>query len=298
MSLLSVRDLSVEFPTRRGVLKALDKISFELNAGEILGLVGESGAGKSMTGAALMGLLEPPGRISGGDVLLEGQSVIAAPEQFRGHRFGMVFQDPLTSLNPLKTVGDQLVETIQWHLGLDSTAARRRAATALEEVGLDPDRLDAYPHEFSGGMRQRVVVALALAPEPSVLIADEPTTALDVSIQAQILDLMKALCRERQTAVILITHDMGVVAQTTDRVGVMYAGRLIELGDTDQIIHRPKHPYTIGLMASTPTLDGDVSTDLFQIPGSMPRLDAIPKAAPSILVVAPSCPSVVNSART
>ncbi|QGG80084.1 ATP-binding cassette domain-containing protein [Litorivicinus lipolyticus] len=276
MSVLRVEDLSVQFPSRRGTLTALDGVTFDLQAGEILGLVGESGAGKSMTGAALLGLLEPPGRISGGRIFFQDERVDLAPEAFRGHRIGMVFQDPLTSLNPLKTVGDQLIETLRWHRDLTGAQARREAGELLTEVGLDPSRLDAYPHEFSGGMRQRVVIALALAPRPAVLVADEPTTALDVSIQAQILELLKRLCRERGTAVILITHDMGVVAQTTDRVGVLYAGRLVEVGTTAQVINAPKHPYTRGLMASTPTLAGSVDQDLYQIPGSMPRLDQIP----------------------
>ncbi|MGB0965482.1 MAG: ABC transporter ATP-binding protein [Litorivicinus sp.] len=276
MSLLSVRDLVVEFPNRKGTLRALSGVSFDVQAGEILGLVGESGAGKSMTGAAIMGLIEPPGRITEGHVELSGERVDTAPERFRGRRIGMVFQDPLTSLNPLQRVGEQLMETLRIHHELTQQQAKQQAMLALEEVGIDANRWDQYPHEFSGGMRQRVVIALALAAKPELLVADEPTTALDVSIQAQVLDLLKRLCRERGCGVILITHDMGVIAQTTDRVAVMYLGRIVELGQTQAVIHSPKHPYTQGLMASTPTINGRVEDDLFQIPGSMPRLNAIP----------------------
>ena len=276
MSLLSVQGLRVEFPTRRGVLTALDGVSFDLDRGEILGLVGESGAGKSMTGAAIMGLIEPPGHMAGGQITLEGQRIDQHPERYRGSHIGMVFQDPLTSLNPLQRIGDQLMETLKIHHGLDDATAKRRAMQALDEVGIEGKRRDHYPHEFSGGMRQRVVIALALASDPKVLVADEPTTALDVSIQAQILALLKQLCHDRGTGIVLITHDMGVIAQTTDRVAVMYLGRLVELGATDQVIHQATHPYTQGLMASTPTLAGSVDQDLFQIPGAMPRLDAVP----------------------
>ncbi len=276
MSLLSVQDLVVEFPNRHGVLTALNGVSFDVHPGEILGLVGESGAGKSMTGAAIMGLIEPPGRIAGGQISLNDRRVDQSPEQFRGRHIGMVFQDPLTSLNPLQRIGDQLIETLRIHHGGSYESAKVAALAALDEVGIDPKRWDQYPHEFSGGMRQRVVIALALASEPELLVADEPTTALDVSIQAQVLDLLKKLCRERGCGVILITHDMGVIAQTTDRVAVMYLGRIVELGKTYEVIHNPTHPYTQGLMASTPTINGRVEDDLFQIPGSMPRLNAIP----------------------
>ena len=275
--LLDVSDLSVEFPQRRRRLQALDRISFTLEAGEVLGFVGESGAGKSLTGAAIMGLLEPPGRITGGRITLQGQRIDGRAETVRGRRIGMIFQDPLTSLNPLRTVGDQLVETIQLHLGMDSGAAAVRAGELLDEVGIDRSRIGAYPHEFSGGMRQRIVIALALAPEPELIIADEPTTALDVSIQAQVLALLRRLCKERGAAVILITHDMGVIAETTDRVAVLYAGRLVETGHTAEVISAPRHPYTRGLMAATPNLDHvSVDTVLPQIPGSMPSLADLP----------------------
>ena len=291
--LLEVDGLSVEFPQRRQRLQALDGISFTLEEGEVLGFVGESGAGKSLTGAAIMGLLEPPGRITAGSIVLAGRHIETNAAAVRGHEIGMIFQDPLTSLNPLRTVGDQLVETIQLHLKLSAAAAEDRAAKLLVEVGIDPERRTAFPHEFSGGMRQRIVIALALAPEPKLIIADEPTTALDVSIQAQILALLRRLCKERGAAVILITHDMGVIAETTDRVAVLYAGRLVEEGPTATVIAAPRHPYTRGLMASTPNLDAvSVETVLPQIPGSMPGLSALPDGCrfhPRCDVTMPDC---------
>ena len=275
--LLEVQGLSVEFPQRRQKLQALDSISFSLDAGEVLGFVGESGAGKSLTGAAIMGLLEPPGHISAGRILLEGEPIEGNASAVRGSKIGMIFQDPLTSLNPLRTVGDQLVETIRFHLGLSQDAAFDRACSLLEEVGIEPARASAFPHEFSGGMRQRIVIALALAPEPKLIIADEPTTALDVSIQAQVLSLLRRVCKERGASVILITHDMGVIAETTDRVAVLYAGRMVENGLTQDVINNPRHPYTKGLMASTPNLDHvSFETVLPQIQGSMPGLAHLP----------------------
>ena len=240
--LLSVRDLVVEFPTRRGTLRALDKVSFDIHEGEVLGMVGESGAGKSITGAAIIGLIEPPGRIAGGEVWLRGQRIDnLAPEamrQVRGKRIGMVFQDPLTSLNPLYTVAHQLIETIRTHIPLSEAEARKRAVALLDRVGIPAAarRIDDYPHHFSGGMRQRVVIALALCAEPELVLADEPTTALDVSVQAQIIDVLKEICAERGAAVMLITHDMGVIAETADRVAVLYAGRLAEIGPVRDVI--------------------------------------------------------------
>jgi peptide/nickel transport system ATP-binding protein len=281
MSLLDVRDLIVEFPTRRGVLRALDGISFSIEGGEILGVVGESGAGKSLTGAAIVGLLERPGRIAGGEIRLDGQRINNLPPEplrrIRGRRIGTIFQDPLTTLNPLYTISRQLTETMQTHMRLSDAEARRRAIGWLDRVGIPAaaDRIDAYPHEFSGGQRQRVVIALALCAEPALVIADEPTTALDVSIQAQIITLLKDLTRDHGTAVMLITHDMGVVAETADRVAVMYAGRIMEIGPTAAVIRRPAHPYTDGLMASIPALEHRVDR-LRQIDGAMPRLEAIP----------------------
>ncbi len=279
--LLEVRNLHVEFPTRRGVLKAVDDVSFTIAPGEVLGVVGESGAGKSLTGAAVIGLLEPPGRIAAGEIRLEGERIDNLPPEamrkIRGRKIGAIFQDPLTSLNPLYTIGRQLVETIQTHLPLDRQAAHERAVKLLEAVGIPAarERIEHYPHQFSGGMRQRVVIALALAAEPRVIIADEPTTALDVSIQAQIISLLKRLCREHGTAVMLVTHDMGVIAETADRVAVMYAGRIVEIGPVAEVIHRPRHPYTIGLMGSIPEFEVERER-LIQIEGAMPRLDAIP----------------------
>jgi peptide/nickel transport system ATP-binding protein len=279
--LLSVRNLRVEFPTRRGILTAVDGVSFDIAAGEVLGVVGESGAGKSLTGAAIIGLLDPPGRIAGGEVRLKGERIDNLPERalrdIRGKRIGMVFQDPLTSLNPLFRIGEQLVETIRQHSSLNATQARDRAVALLNDVGISAAerRIDAYPHQFSGGMRQRVVLALALAADPELIIADEPTTALDVSVQAQIIALMKRLCREHGVAIMLITHDMGVIAETADRVAVMYAGRIAEIGAVRDVIKQAQHPYTQGLMGSIPTLTADAER-LTQIPGSMPRLNAIP----------------------
>src|SRR6201985_2652099 len=281
MSLLQVSKLVVELPHRRGTLRALDDISFDIAAGEILGVVGESGAGKSLTGAAIIGLLDPPGRICGGQILFAGQRIHARSREamrlLRGKQIGAIFQDPLTSLNPLYTIGRQLIETLRTHLPLNAAQARERAIDLLRQTGLPaPEaRLAQYPHEFSGGQRQRVVIALALAGEPKLVIADEPTTALDVSIQAQIISLLKRLCKEHGAAVMLVTHDMGVIAETCDRVAVMYAGRIVEMGPVAEVIHRPAHPYTRGLMGAIPAMDEDVER-LTQIDGAMPRLNAIP----------------------
>ncbi|ABE39048.1 ABC transporter ATP-binding protein [Rhodopseudomonas pseudopalustris] len=278
---LSVRDLRVEFESRRGVLRAIDGVSFEIARGEVLGVVGESGAGKSVTGAAVIGLIDPPGRIAGGEIRLSGLRIDNVPAEelrrIRGKRIGMIFQDPLTSLNPLYRIGDQLTETIRTHLDLAAPAARKRAIDLLAEVGIPaPEkRIDAYPHEFSGGMRQRVVIALAICAEPELIIADEPTTALDVSVQAQIITLIKRLGRDHGTAVMLVTHDMGVIAETCDRVAVMYSGRIAEIGPVRDVVQEPLHPYAKGLMGAIPTLAGDAPR-LTQIRGAMPRLSAIP----------------------
>jgi peptide/nickel transport system ATP-binding protein len=264
---------------------ALDDISFSIAPGEILGVVGESGAGKSLTGASIIGLLEPPGRVAGGEIRLEGQRIDNLPNEqmrhIRGRKIGAIFQDPLTSLNPLYTIGRQLTETIQAHLPLSADEARKRAIGLLEDTGIPAarERIDHYPHQFSGGMRQRVVIALALAAKPKLIIADEPTTALDVSIQAQIIALLKWLCRDHGTAVMLITHDMGVIAETADRVAVMYAGRIVEIGPVGDVIHQPQHPYTRGLMGSIPSIV-DEREQLAQIDGAMPRLTAIPAGCP------------------
>ena len=258
MSLLTINDLTVEFPTRRQLFTAVDHVDLSVEPGEIHGLVGESGAGKSTIGAAIMGLLDRPGRIASGTIKLSGDQIsgldAVAMRGLRGKKISMIFQDPLTSLNPLFTVREQLTETIQAHLGGTDAEANKRARDLIDRVGIpDADtRLDQYPHQFSGGMRQRVVIALALCTEPDVIIADEPTTALDVSVQAQILDLIKELAQERQVGVILITHDMGVIADTTDKVTVMYAGKVVETGPTSQVMGKPTHEYTKSLIAAVP----------------------------------------------
>jgi peptide/nickel transport system ATP-binding protein len=279
--LLQIENLRVEIPTRRGTLVPVDGVSLSIDPGEVLGVVGESGAGKSLTGGAIIRLLEPPGRIAGGRVLLEGQRIDdlppAAMQRIRGRKIGAVFQDPLMSLHPLFTIGNQLMETIRFHLRLSKEDARRRAVDLLKEVGIPAaeERLGHYQHQYSGGMRQRVVIALALAAEPRLIIADEPTTALDVSTQAQIISLMKRLCRDTKTAIMLITHDMGVIAEAADRVAVMYAGRIVETGPLSDVIDSPRHPYTVGLMGSIPKINQQTRR-LTQIPGSMPRLGQAP----------------------
>jgi peptide/nickel transport system ATP-binding protein len=289
--LLEVRHLRVEFPTRRGTLVAIDDVSFTISAGEVLGVVGESGAGKSMTGAAIIGLLEPPGRIAAGEILLDGRRIddlrYEDMRRIRGKEIGAIFQDPLTTLNPLYTVGRQLAETMTTHLPITPAEARKRAIGWLDLVGIPAaaQRIDSYPHEFSGGMRQRVVIALALCAEPRLIVADEPTTALDVSIQAQIIALLKSLAREKGTAMMLVTHDMGVIAETADRVAVMYAGRIAEIGPVRNVVKQASHPYTVGLMGSIPPLDRRVER-LAQIDGAMPRLSAIPKGC----AYNPRCP--------
>jgi peptide/nickel transport system ATP-binding protein len=274
---LSVRNLSVEFVTRHRTLRAIDGVSFDIAKGEVLGVVGESGAGKSVTGLAVIGLIDPPGRIAGGEIYLSGMRIDNLPPEelrrIRGKRIGMIFQDPLTSLNPLYRIGDQLVETIRTHLSLSEQAARKRAIDLLAEVGIPaPEkRVDAYPHEFSGGMRQRVMIAMALITKPELLIADEPTTALDVTVQAQILELIKKMQHELGMAVIFITHDLGVISGLCDRVQVMYAGRIVETGDTRTIFYQPKHPYTRALQRSIPSLQPKGS-ELYTIAGLPPDL--------------------------
>ena len=291
MTLLSVNNLTVAFSGRSGTVNAIEDVCLELEPGEILGMVGESGAGKSMTGAAIIGLIEPPGRIAAGEIRLEGERIDNLPpdaiRRIRGRRIGAIFQDPLTSLNPVLTVGEQLIETIQTHLKLPREAARARAIDWLRRVGIPaPEaRIDTYPYQYSGGMRQRVVIALALCGEPRLIIADEPTTALDVSVQAQIIALLRQLARETGVAVILVTHDMGVIAETADRVAVMYAGRIVEVGPVAEVLRAPRHPYTSGLMASIPRI-GPRPDVLPQIEGAMPR----PHARPPGCAFAPRCP--------
>jgi peptide/nickel transport system ATP-binding protein len=296
--LLKVEHLRIEFNTRRGILVAVDDISFEILPGEVFGIVGESGAGKSLTGQAIIGLLEPPGRIGAGRISLNGHRIDQLPydqmRRIRGKKIGMIFQDPLTSLNPLYTIGKQLTETILTHSKMNLNQARQHAIALLDEVGIPAaeKRIDHYPHQFSGGMRQRVVIALALCVNPSLIIADEPTTALDVSIQAQIIKLLKRLCTEYNTAVILITHDMGVIAEIADRVAVMYAGRLAEIGNVRAVVKTPQHPYAQGLMDSIPSLHHQVE-QLTQIDGAMPRLTEIPPGC----AFHPRCPHCFDRCR-
>ena len=296
--LLSVRNLHIVFEARRATLTAVDDVSFDVQRGEVLGVVGESGAGKSLTGQAIIGLLEPPGRIASGQVILDGERVDQLDEaelkQIRGARIGMVFQDPLSSLNPLYRIGDQIVETIRTHMDISDNAARERAIGLLREVGLPAaeERMMAYPHQLSGGMRQRIVIALALCAEPDLVIADEPTTALDVSVQAQVMDMLKRFCRQHGAAVILITHDMGVISEMADRIAVMYAGRIAEIGPVAEVIRNPKHPYTIGLIGTIPNLHDDRDS-LVQIEGTMPRLTAMPSGC----AFHPRCPHAFDRCR-
>jgi oligopeptide transport system ATP-binding protein len=284
MALLSVNNLNVRFETYQGNVHAVNEVSFDLEVGETLGLVGESGSGKSVTNLALMGLVpNPPGVVSADRVIFGGQDLLQLSDKemrrIRGKDIAMIFQDPMTSLNPLLTVGRQLSEVLELHEGLSRRDARRRCAAGLADVGLsNPERrLRQYPYELSGGMRQRVMIAMALLCNPRILIADEPTTALDVTIQAQILELMKTLQKKHGTAIVLVTHDLGVVAGTADRVNVMYAGRLVETAGTDELFGLPLHPYTQGLLASVPTLDGDPDATLFSIPGQPPDLADLPE---------------------
>lgn len=292
-ALLKVESLSIAFKSRHGELTAVDNISFEMAPGEILGVVGESGAGKSLTGSALTGLLEKPGFIKSGQILFEGRRIDNLPyedmRRLRGLKIGAIFQDPLTSLNPLYTVGFHLVETIMTHLPMNQSQAKDHAIRLLTEVGIPaPEkRFNQYPHQFSGGMRQRVVIALAICANPKLIIADEPTTALDVSVQAQILRLLKTMSKEHGAAIMLITHDMGVIAETADRVSVMYAGRIAEIGPVTSVIKNPQHPYTQGLMAAIPII-GHQTERLAQIDGAMPRLNAIPTGCS----FNPRCPKV------
>ncbi len=279
--LLSVRDLRVGFATEGGRLQAVDGVSFDLSPGEVLAIVGESGSGKSVTAQTIIGLTRSPNARIEGRVELEGTDLVGSPEaelrRVRGERIAMIFQDPMTSFNPVYRVGRQIVEAIRAHRGTGGAEAHRLAVEMLDSVGI-PDaerRVDAYPHEFSGGMRQRAMIAMALALEPEVLIADEPTTALDVTVQAQILELLGRLNRDRGLATILITHDLGVVAEVADRVLVMYAGRIVEKGTTEEIFHDPQHPYTWGLLGSLTRLDEARHERLPQIPGAPPSLLAL-----------------------
>ena len=283
LPLLSVEGLGVEFRTRSGVARVLDEVSFTLARGETLAVVGESGCGKSVTALAIMRLIpQPPGRIASGRLMFDGRDLLALPEpemrQVRGNRIAMIFQEPMTSLNPAFTVGDQIAESLQLHQGLNRKQALERAAEMLDAVHIAAPRrrVHEYPHQFSGGMRQRAMIAMALACEPQLIIADEPTTALDVTVQAQILDLLKDMAARTGSALILITHDLGVVARYADRVVVMYAGRVVESAPAEELYARPRHPYTRGLMASVPRLHSDTGERLIPIEGQPPDLSRMP----------------------
>ncbi len=290
-ALLQVRDLKTWFATRAGELKAVDGVSFDVGAGEIVGLVGESGSGKSVTGFSILGLVDPPGRITGGSVRLEGRELVGLPRSelraIRGRQISMVFQDPSATLNPVLTIGRQMQLAIEAHESVSEKAARDRSVAALTRVGI-PDagrRLDNHPHQFSGGMRQRVAIAIALLNRPALVICDEPTTALDVSIQAQILTEMKALARDLGTAMIWISHDLATVSSVASRLLVMYAGRIIEEGPVAEVLRNPRHPYTAGLLASLPA-NAEPGRDLMQIPGTTPSLFDLPPGC----AFQPRCP--------
>ncbi len=292
-ALLAVDDLRVEFSTRRGKALVLNGVTFEMHAGETLCVVGESGCGKSMTALAVLGLIpQPPGRIASGSVAFNGEDLVRASDsrlrEVRGNRISMIFQEPMTSLNPVFSVGEQIGESLRLHAGLDAAAARARSIEMLQQVGISaPERrVDEYPHQLSGGMRQRVMIAMALACRPDILIADEPTTALDVTVQAQIFDLLRDLQREKGTAILLITHDMGAVAEMADRVMVMYAGRVIEQGTADEVLARPGHPYTQGLIDCLPELGSSLAADAGQGP---PPLAEIAGVVPSLWELASGC---------
>jgi peptide/nickel transport system ATP-binding protein len=280
-SLLEVRDLEVKFALRSGDITAIDGVSFHLDPGERMGLVGESGAGKSVTGFAIINLISKPGYISRGSIHFEGKEISAYPPEkmrkIRGNRISMIFQDPMMTLNPVYTIGFQMIETLKAHRDISKSRAQ---AVALEKLKLvqmpSPEkRLAQYPHELSGGMRQRIIIAISLLADPAIIIADEPTTALDVTIQAEIMDLLQELCKKEKMGLILITHDLGVVSQVTEKIAVMYAGKIIEYGPTETVVHHPVHPYTIGLIGSIPgTIEP--GKDLKQIPGMMPTLTNIP----------------------
>jgi oligopeptide/dipeptide ABC transporter ATP-binding protein len=299
VSLLSVEDLRVEFWTRRGTVHAVNGVSFDIAAGETLGIVGESGCGKSVTSLAILGILPRAGRVTGGRALFEGRDLIGRPDdelrKVRGRDIAMIFQDPMTSLNPVLTIGRQIRESIETHFDLDRKETESRVVELLEQVGIPEAKRRArdYPHQFSGGMRQRAMIAMALACEPKLLIADEPTTALDVTIQAQILDLLRALVAERDTALIMITHDLGVVAGMCERVNVMYGGMVMESGSAEDVFRSPRHPYTLGLLQSVPRLDTPRGRKLQPIEGAPRDMLRAPSACP----FAPRCAYEVEQSR-
>lgn len=284
--LLEVKDLVTEFPTRKGVVKAVDGVTFGVDAGETLAVVGESGSGKSVTSLSIMRLLQEPGHIASGSITFNGEDLLALSEHemegVRGGKIAMIFQEPMTSLNPVYRVGDQIVEAIRIHTDLDKKAAWERAVEALRVVGIPSpeDRAHDYPHQMSGGMRQRVMIAMALSCNPRLLIADEPTTALDVTIQAQILDLIYKLREEYNMGVLLITHDLGVVSEVADRVVVMYCGQVVEQSPVEQLFEKPLHPYTLGLLNSIPRLENDDNEHLYMIRGQVPNPLSMPKGCP------------------
>ena len=296
MSLLQVNNLVVEFPNRRGTLRALDGISFDIAPGEILGVVGESGAGKSLTGASIIGLLEPPGRVASGEIVLEGRPIHKLPPEqmrrVRGRQIGAIFQDPLTSLNPLYSVGRQLIETITTHLPVSAAEARERAIGLLRDTGIPAaeQRIDHYPHQFSGGMRQRVVIALALAAEPRLIVADEPTTALDVSIQAQVINLLEDLQAKMGLTYLFIAHDLSVVEHISNRVAVMYLGRVVEIAPSRELYTHPKHPYTEALLSAVPIPDPKAKKKRIVLTGDVPN----PVNRPTGCHFHPRCPKATE----
>jgi oligopeptide/dipeptide ABC transporter ATP-binding protein len=299
MSLLSVEDLRVTFSTQRGTVHAVNGVSFGIDAGETLGIVGESGCGKSVTSLAILGILARNGRVTSGRAVFEDRDLVGLSDrdlrEIRGRDISMIFQDPMTSLNPVLTIGRQIRESLQTHLGLDKNEARERVVELLEQVGIPEARrrADEYPHQFSGGMRQRAMIAMALACEPKLLIADEPTTALDVTIQAQILEVLRTLVSERDTALILITHDLGVVAGMCERVQVMYAGMVMEEGSAESVFASPRHPYTLGLLQSVPRLDTPRGRALQPIQGAPRDMLQAPSACP----FAPRCAYEIDKSR-
>ena len=299
--ILQVKDLKAYFKLDEGLLKAVDGVSFEVSKGETLGIVGESGSGKSVSNLAIMKLIpSPPGRIAGGEVLFNGKDIFKMSDEevrkLRGNKISMIFQDPMTCLNPFLRISTQMVETLMLHQGLDKKAAKEKAIEMLNLAGIPAaeKRIDQYPHQFSGGMRQRVMIAMALSCEPEILIADEPTTALDVTIQAQILELIKELSARLRTAVILITHSLGVVAGMCDNICVMYAGRIVERGSADDIFADPKHPYTQGLIKSVPRLDQVTKQRLYSIPGQPPNVIDLPDCCPFF----PRCERAMDICKT
>ncbi len=294
--ILQVKNLKTYFYTDAGVVKAVDGITFDLRKGEILGIVGESGSGKSVTNLSIINLVSFPGKIKNGEVLFHGQNLLTLPDKeirsIRGNKISMIFQDPMTSLNPFLKISTQMIETIQLHQGLDKKSAKKKAIEMLKLAGIPgaEERIDCYPHQFSGGMRQRVMIAMGLSCNPEILISDEPTSALDVTIQAQILDLMKDLTNRLGTAVIMITHSLGVVAGMCDTINVMYAGRTVERAATRDLFKEPKHPYTQGLIASVPRLDRETEGKLYSIPGTPPNVIDLPPCCPFY----PRCAKVIE----